>query len=135
MTDHPKPTINVNIDVTNPGQFFACCGLLELADRLIPYVQDLGFTHIELMPVSEFPFDGSWGYQVCGYYAATSRYGTPQDLMALVDAFHQRGIGVIMDWVPAHFPRDDHGLNQFDGSRLFEHEDPRRGHHKDWDTL
>jgi 1,4-alpha-glucan branching enzyme len=107
----------------------------QLADELVEYVAGMGFTHVELLPVSEFPYDGSWGYQVCGYYAATSRYGTPQELMALIDAFHRRGIGVFVDWVPAHFPKDDHGLYRFDGSHLFEHEDPRRGYHKDWDTF
>ncbi len=107
----------------------------DLATELVDYVVGLGFTHVELLPVAEHPYDASWGYQVCGYYAATSRYGTPHDLMALVDALHQAGIGVIVDWVPAHFPRDDHGLNRFDGSRLYEHDDPRRGVHKDWDTL
>jgi 1,4-alpha-glucan branching enzyme len=107
----------------------------DLATELVDYVSGLGFTHVELLPVAEHPYDASWGYQVCGYYAATSRYGTPHDLMALVDALHQAGIGVIVDWVPAHFPRDDHGLNRFDGSRLYEHEDPRRGVHEDWDTL
>ncbi|MCK6461717.1 MAG: 1,4-alpha-glucan branching protein GlgB [Planctomycetes bacterium] len=107
----------------------------DLASELVAYVKDLGFTHIEMMPVMEHPYDASWGYQVCGYYAATSRWGTPQDLMALVDAFHEAGIGVLVDWVPAHFPKDEHGLAAFDGTRLFEHEDPRLGLHKDWDTL
>ena len=107
----------------------------SLAKELVEYVKGMGFTHVEMMPVMEHPYDASWGYQVCGYYAATSRWGTPQDLMALVDAFHQAGIGVLVDWVPAHFPKDEHGLAAFDGTRLFEHEDPRRGLHKDWDTL
>ncbi|MHC4576643.1 MAG: 1,4-alpha-glucan branching protein GlgB [Planctomycetota bacterium] len=110
-------------------------GYRDLARELVDYVASLGFTHLELLPIAEHPYDASWGYQVCGYYAATSRYGTPQDLMALVDACHQAGIGVLVDWVPAHFPKDDHGLNRFDGSRLFEHDDPRRGVHQDWDTL
>ena len=107
----------------------------DLARELVDYVEAMGFTHVELLPVMEHPFDGSWGYQVCGYYAATSRFGTPQDLMFLVDALHQRGIGAFVDWVPAHFPKDEHGLHRFDGSHLYEHEDPRRGLHKDWDTL
>jgi 1,4-alpha-glucan branching enzyme len=108
---------------------------LELAEELGDYVVDLGFTHVELMPVMEHPFSGSWGYQVTGYFAPTSRFGTPDDFRAFVDALHRRGIGVILDWVPAHFPRDDWALARFDGTHLYEHADPRRGSHPDWGTL
>ncbi len=106
----------------------------ELAKDLVPHVKELGYSHVEMMPVMEHPFFGSWGYQVTGYYAPSARYGTPQDFMCLVDAFHQEGIGVILDWVPSHFPNDAHGLADFDGTHLFEHADPRKGYHPDWNS-
>lgn len=110
-------------------------GWRELAEQLADYVTDLGFTHVELMPIAEHPFDGSWGYQGTGYFAPTSRFGSPDDFAWFVDHLHSRGIGVILDWVPGHFPSDAHGLGQFDGSALYEHADPRQGSHPDWGTL
>ncbi len=107
----------------------------ELAEQLPAYVADMGFTHVELLPVAEHPFDGSWGYQPTGLFAPTSRFGTPEDFIHLVDAFHKAGIGVLLDWVPGHFPDDPHGLARFDGTGLYEHEDPRQGRHLDWGTL
>jgi 1,4-alpha-glucan branching enzyme len=108
---------------------------LEFADELVDYVKETGFTHVEFMPVMEFPYDPSWGYQLVGYFAPTSRFGTPQEFMVLVDKLHQAGIGVILDWVPSHFPDDSHGLGFFDGSNLFEHPDRRKGYHPDWKSL
>ncbi len=108
---------------------------LELAEDLVAYVKEIGFTHVEFMPIMEYPYDPSWGYQLVGYFAPTSRFGKPQDFMVLVDAFHQAGIGVILDWVPSHFPSDGHGLGYFDGTHLYEHPDIRKGYHPDWKSL
>ncbi len=104
----------------------------EIADALVPYVQDMGFTHVEFMPVMQYPYAPSWGYQITGYYAPSSRFGTPQDFMRLIERLHQASVGVILDWVPSHFPGDAHGLYEFDGSHLYEHPDPRKGYHPDW---
>jgi 1,4-alpha-glucan branching enzyme len=120
---------------TNPLEDNRPLNYLELADELADYANDLGFTHVELLPVMEHPFSGSWGYQVTGYYAPTSRFGSPDDFRCFVDRMHGNGIGVILDWVPAHFPRDDWALARFDGTALYEHADPRRGAHPDWGTL
>jgi 1,4-alpha-glucan branching enzyme len=118
-----------------PEEGNRCLGYAELAERLVPYVKDMGFTHIELLPVSEHPFTGSWGYQPIALYAPSARFGTPAEFRLLVDRFHAAGIAVIVDWVPGHFPNDPHGLARFDGTHLYDHADPRQGLHRDWDTL
>ena len=119
----------------NPLEDNRSLNYLELADELSAYAKDMGFTHIELLPVMAHPFTGSWGYQVTGYFAPTPKFGSPDDFREFVDRVHQNGIGVILDWVPAHFPRDDFALARFDGTALYEHADPRRGAHPDWGTL
>src|SRR3954447_11668698 len=119
----------------NPMEGNRSLTFLELADELSAYALDMGFTHIELLPVMAHPFSGSWGYQVSGYFAPTPRFGSPDDFRAFVDRLHSKGLGVILDWVPAHFPRDDFALARFDGTALYEHADPRRGAHPDWGTL
>ena len=126
----PMSVYEMHLGSWRPG-----LGYREVADQLIEYIHELGYTHIEFMPLAEHPFGGSWGYQVSGYYAPTSRFGNPDDLRYLIDRLHQAGIGVIMDWVPAHFPKDAFALAQFDGQALYEHTDPRRGEQQDWGTL
>ncbi|MEJ2004412.1 MAG: 1,4-alpha-glucan branching protein GlgB, partial [Cyclobacteriaceae bacterium] len=134
--DDPKPYAVYEVHMgswrRNPEQGSRSLTYRELADELVEYVRDMNYTHVEFLPVMEHPFFGSWGYQITGYFAPTSRYGSPQDFKFLVDRLHQAGIGVILDWVPSHFPNDAHGLYKFDGSHLYEHSDPRKGFHPDW---
>jgi 1,4-alpha-glucan branching enzyme len=132
--DAPMAVYEMHIGSWRRGEGGRHLTYLELAEQLPGYVAGLGFTHVELMPVMEHPFYGSWGYQTTGYFAPSSRYGTPQDFMTLIDALHRAGVGVILDWVPSHFPTDAHGLGLFDGTHLYEHADPKLGFHPDWDT-
>ena len=133
--DGPVSIYEVHLGSWRRGAGGEILGYREVAPLLAEYVVAHGFTHVELMPVMEHPFYGSWGYQVTGFFAATSRYGTPQDLMFLIDTLHQRGVGVILDWVPSHFPEDGFALANFDGTHLYEHADPRRGYHPDWGSM
>ena len=135
--DRPMSTYEVHLGSWRrvPEQANRSLTYRELAETLVPYVREMGFTHIELMPVMEHPFTGSWGYQVIGFFAPTSRFGTPDDFRYFVDQCHRHGLGVILDWVPGHFPKDQHGLARFDGTALYEHVDPRKGEHMDWGTL
>ena len=133
--DQPMAIYEVHLGSWQRGDDGQFLNYRTLAQRLVQHCQAMGFTHVELLPVAEHPFYGSWGYQVTGFYAPTARYGTPQDLMALVDTLHQHGIGVLLDWVPSHFPSDAHGLGQFDGTALYEHPDTRRGYHPQWKSL
>lgn len=133
--DKPYSVYEVHLGSWKRGEHNRFLTYLELADDLVKYVKETGFTHVEFMPIMEYPYDPSWGYQLTGYFAPTSRFGKPQDFMVLVDRLHQEGIGVILDWVPSHFPDDAHGLGYFDGSHLYEHPDRRKGYHPDWKSL
>lgn len=133
--DKPYSVYEVHLGSWKKKNGWESLSYLEMAEELADYVKEMGFTHIELMPIMEYPYDPSWGYQITGYFAPTSRFGKPEDFKVLVDALHQRGIGVILDWVPSHFPEDAHGLGFFDGSNLYEHPDRRRGYHPDWKSL
>lgn len=133
--DKPYSVYEVHLGSWRRGEHNRFLTYLELADDLVKYVKEAGFTHVEFMPIMEYPYDPSWGYQLTGYFAPTSRFGKPQDFMVLVDRLHQEGIGVILDWVPSHFPDDAHGLGYFDGSHLYEHPDRRKGYHPDWKSL
>ena len=134
-TTAPITIMEVHLGSWQRGEGNRFLTYAELAERLIPYALDLGFTHLELLPVNEHPFDGSWGYQPIGLFAPTSRHGTPADFARFVDSCHRAGLGVLLDWVPGHFPTDAHGLGRFDGTALYEHQDPRQGFHQDWNTL
>jgi 1,4-alpha-glucan branching enzyme len=131
----PMSIYEVHLGSWRRGPDGGWLGYRDVASQLADHALDLGFTHVELLPIMEHPFYGSWGYQTTGYFAPTGRFGTPQDLMFLIDHLHRRGLGVILDWVPSHFPADEHGLAYFDGTHLYEHADPRRGYHPDWHTL
>ncbi|TAI48294.1 1,4-alpha-glucan branching protein GlgB [Flagellimonas allohymeniacidonis] len=133
--DKPFSVYEVHLSSWKKKNGWESLTYVEMADELVDYVVEMGFTHVEFMPVMEYPFDPSWGYQLTGYFAPTSRFGKPEDFKLLVDKFHQKGIGVILDWVPSHFPEDAHGLGFFDGSHLYEHPDRRRGYHPDWKSL